>query len=1488
MAILAGVSEVRGESPSERARSLGVKAHGLAVEAQKLQQAEKQQEARAKYVEVHKTFDAAAEACRQAVRTAKPKDKPALQHEWAKMVLAQSRIARGLSGKRRVGLIQQAITSLKAALKLDPTHVDSQRLLCELYWGFVTRRLIRPDDYIAEADKLLKMDAKAHEVWFQRGFVRASQVSLDGDLADKALKDMAQAISLKADEVSYRVGRAGFEERIRRLDAADATYKAALKVAANANDPELRGAYAWFLLRRGFREDAQAQIKEAVKRSKKGQTLALQMLARFHREDGRPEKALEVLERARTMDPNDYRIYRELGAVHGRQKNVVEAAAVLRRAVAAIERSVPEPGTSQEAVRKQMNHFNARAQLNHELGKMILAAAVAEKDKAAREKQFVEVRACAREIREIGGPEAFSDGLDGQVAYYEGKYREALRLLEKAYVAFGRSLEPVSASVLMELYNRAGQPGKAEAIVNRMLRDPQQRKQASLWLVKARIVMGYGQWAEAERYVREALRLEAGNQEAGQLLLVSELGAGRTDILPPGLKPTPTVVAGAMMRSRALWADSQFKTAIELIEDLFSRVPDNMQVAQQLINMYQLSKQEIKLEDLLEKLKAAQPKLAKQIEFHQALLAEKDPKKKLAMQIERAGQTEDPLSRELALADLYRSVGQTAKFIEHLDRADKLKPGSPGIILRRLNHAIATKDWDLGDKVVAEGAKGNIDGTGGRLLAARLAIARGMDGVAVRLYTDVLRANKNNKQVRISRGQLLMRHGRLVEAAEDFRTVVDSDPGNTTAVIGMMLVTERLGKQEDFDKWLDRAHRLAPRHPEVAKRVTNRAERLSGNLAQIIARRRKQLASNPRDLDNRLRLGMLYERAGDLPEAEKMFVGVWKLAANKLPVTRQLAWFYGRTGRLGQADALIQGLLKAAKTPEQKMLVYILYGDFLTPFKPDQARRAYGEAIQADPKNPEGHYALAQFHARQSRWAEAIQAMTRCVELRKDAPGLEKTLISYQISDGKFSDAETRLEEILQASPLDIGALRLKARLILRRDMDIGKAEKVLNTAVGASGNDVGSLLDRARLYLSTGSLAKAKSDLEKITQLTGDVKVALDLGSLYARLKEYSKAEELFKRVLKRQPGLQEAIRRLGAVYSAQKKWTDLEALLAEAGKADPKNPAYAMMASGMWTGREKPDKALASLAEAMKIAPASPTVVGAYLNALLRAEQYPKVLEVTKGYLGKKNFVPMAAAVHARALAKSGKVAEASVIFRGLVKDSDVRSLGFISGQMAEGLGVDKAIARLPEWRVKTTEWQLYHVVAGLHRKAKQQPEVVKALLMAIRLAAANPKTQAGLSVELGMTYSVMGRHGESEKAYLAALAVLPDHVALLNNLAYLYVSNLDQPKKALPHITKAYALAPANGNILDTYGWVLSKLDRDEEAEKYLTLAAEQPDVSALIRHHLGQVYEKRGKLPEALKQYKLGLELIPDKPVDKDKELQEKITTAIQRVEGKRKQ
>jgi len=145
------------------------------------------------------------------------------------------------------------------------------------------------------------------------------------------------------------------------------------------------------------------------------------------------------------------------------------------------------------------------------------------------------------------------------------------------------------------------------------------------------------------------------------------------------------------------------------------------------------------------------------------------------------------------------------------------------------------------------------------------------------------------------------------------------------------------------------------------------------------------------------------------------------------------------------------------------------------------------------------------------------------------------------------------------------------------------------------------------------------------------------------------------------------------------------------------------------------------------------------------------------------------------------------------------------------------------------------------------------------------------------------------DCEKSYLAALANRKDDIQVANNLAYLYTNDLNEPQKGRPLAAKAAMMASSDASVLDTYGWTMARLKNLAEAEKILLQAVQLESPLVVSRYHLGWVYEQLGRMAEASKQYREGLEMIRSKPDDplygKLKQASERVSQKMQRESGK---
>jgi Flp pilus assembly protein TadD len=101
--------------------------------------------------------------------------------------------------------------------------------------------------------------------------------------------------------------------------------------------------------------------------------------------------------------------------------------------------------------------------------------------------------------------------------------------------------------------------------------------------------------------------------------------------------------------------------------------------------------------------------------------------------------------------------------------------------------------------------------------------------------------------------------------------------------------------------------------------------------------------------------------------------------------------------------------------------------------------------------------------------------------------------------------------------------------------------------------------------------------------------------------------------------------------------------------------------------------------------------------------------------------------------------------------------------------------------------------------------------------------------------------GKKNEAIAEYQKVLRLSQNNVGALNNLAFLYAEDNRDLSMALQLASRANMLAPNNGSVQDTLGFVLIKNEKFAEAEKILKRAVETLPGNASVRYHLALAYK-----------------------------------------------
>jgi Tfp pilus assembly protein PilF len=114
----------------------------------------------------------------------------------------------------------------------------------------------------------------------------------------------------------------------------------------------------------------------------------------------------------------------------------------------------------------------------------------------------------------------------------------------------------------------------------------------------------------------------------------------------------------------------------------------------------------------------------------------------------------------------------------------------------------------------------------------------------------------------------------------------------------------------------------------------------------------------------------------------------------------------------------------------------------------------------------------------------------------------------------------------------------------------------------------------------------------------------------------------------------------------------------------------------------------------------------------------------------------------------------------------------------------------------------------------------------------------------VRLAELYAKEGEFDAAIERYHATLALAPDHLLALNNLAYTLAVHRQAAAMALPLARKAAVLAPTDANVLDTLAWVEHLTGDNESASKRISEALRRNPAHAEINLHAAIIYQTVG--------------------------------------------
>ncbi|TXK46061.1 tetratricopeptide repeat protein [Pontibacter qinzhouensis] len=486
-------------------------------------------------------------------------------------------------------------------------------------------------------------------------------------------------------------------------------------------------------------------------------------------------------------------------------------------------------------------------------------------------------------------------------------------------------------------------------------------------------------------------------------------------------------------------------------------------------------------------------------------------------------------------------------------------------------------------------------------------------------------------------------------------------------------------------------------------------------------------------------------------------------------------------------------IFKKAHTfnPNNAALNYKIGETNLLLKNPKEAVSYAQSAVAQDPANTYYYLLLAQAHAEQKQFTEAAQVYNNLIQKVPDSDQYLFNLADLYLAQGNYPDAIKTYDRIEKKfGPME--QLSVNRQQIYLRQKNIDKALQEGEKLIASNPTEVRYFLSQAELYNAAQKTDIAIQTLNKALRL--------EPGNPYAHLM------------------LSDLNRQKGNTVESEK-----QVKLAFA------NPELDI------------DTKVRILVDFIRQLP-NPAIEGVALElAELTVASHP---EEAKAY---------AVAGDMQAIANKKEKARNNYLKAIKLDDSHFKIWQQIVLLDAELSQTDSLVVHSEQALELFPNQAIFWFYNGTgHLIEKNYKKAVNALERGKRLSSQETELVKQFNMQLGDGYNSLKEYKKSDEAYEAVLALDANNEHVLNNYSYflsLRNEKLDKAKQMASQLVKRH---PNNPTYLDTYAWVLYKMEDYQGAKTYLEQAIAVSDDATIVEHY-GDVLYKLGKQDEAVKQW-----------------------------------
>ena len=572
----------------------------------------------------------------------------------------------------------------------------------------------------------------------------------------------------------------------------------------------------------------------------------------------------------------------------------------------------------------------------------------------------------------------------------------------------------------------------------------------------------------------------------------------------------------------------------------------------------------------------------------------------------------------------------------------------------------------------------------------------------------------------------------------------------------------------------------------------------------------------------------------------------------------------------------------------------------------NKAIEEYRLAIEEDPTSEYLTSGLAELYARTGRIRDAVLEAQDI--LKKDPNNLEahkllgriylRSLGDIQAGNGSQNVLKLAIEQYEQIIKLDADSVddHLLLGRLYRLNNDLQKAESEFKTAVKLSPDSEEAVTTLAYLYNEEGDTTRAAQTLSSIPDSGRSAKLYSALGYTYEQKKQYKNAIESYRKATALDKDNLDAIRGLaenlmndGQTDAALEQYKVI-------ADANPEDAQTYLRIAEIYRKTGKYDLALDNLKKAEGMLEDS-VEVPYNIAAVYQAQgRYDEAITVLTGLVKKTEKPENATYTQAEKNNRSVFLERLGTVYRDnnndqaaidtfrkmlamgddnaqrgyqqiidtyreekqwqqatdaareavgkLPNDRDMKMV--YASQLADSGQPDKALAQVKGLlKGNAEDRQVYLNLAQMYSRLKRWPEAEEALNKADGLSD-KPEDKEYVNFLRASNFERQKKYEPAEELFRKVLANNPQNAVTLNYLGYMLADRGVKLDEALALIKKAIELEPASGAYLDSLGWAYYRLGKYDMAEESLLKASQKISTDPTVQDHLGDLYQKTGRL------------------------------------------